>query len=194
MSLAQYISLIMNVPAQLSWSERLFLYSSVLSFAPKCCLEIGAWEGGSTTIISIALDYLGSGELFSIDPRHQITEERYREIAHRTTLIHGHSPKAIQNVGCKFDFAFIDGNHEALTQDCEGIYPFLLPDALLIFHDAYFPPVKQSLDKWVSDHPAEMLDHGIVDRSKNQSKDVDFGGLRVITYHAEKNHATKLFL
>jgi len=192
MSIADAVKLVHGAPAALSRTESLFLYSSVLSFRPTTCLEIGACKGGSTMIIALALDWLGKGHLFSIDPHHQISGDDFQKIAHRATLVHGRSPAAVKNLGDqdhRFDFVFVDGDHghASVRADCQGIYPYLNSEALVLFHDAYNRGVRTAIDRWIKEHPSQLLDHGLVDKSLNSRYRPPhlFGGLRAVTYQGK---------
>ena len=198
MSIIDFVKIIDDIPAALSQSERLFLYSSILSFRPKNCLEIGADRGGSTKIISLALDKCGKGEIYSIDPNHQISDENFKMISHRVTLIHGYSPAAIKKAyeksGKLFDFVFVDGNHDFVAKDLKGFYPLLAPEALVIFHDANYLVVRMAVDSWIKEHSENMLDHGIVDKScnKHYQPPYIYGGLRAVTFR--RKYIQNLFI
>lgn len=180
------LDFIFDLPAQLSKSEKLFLYSSILLLGSQNCLEIGAYKGGSTAIIALALDQV-DGHLWSIDPNHRIAPELANQISHRVTWINGRSPDAVRQLDSKFDFVFIDGNHDQVFADCESVYPHLASRAFLVFHDAYYNAVKRDLDYWINCHSSELQDYGIVDRSMVQfDNDVNFGGLRALKYQSMK--------
>lgn len=103
-------------------------------------------------------------------------------------LIHGVSPAAVKEAHAKagkpFDFAFVDGNHDLVEQDCKGIEPYLAFEALVLFHDAQYRVVRAAVDQWVEQHSPFTLDHGIVDKSVNvlYAPPERLGGLRAVTW------------
>ncbi len=146
--------------------DRLLLFSLIYAIKPKRCLEIGAFKGGSARIIVKALDACGTGNLISIDPEPLMAEATLSEIKHRHHLIIGTSPKCIREAsalvpGERFDFVYIDGDHDRAYADIEGLLPFLSPNAFILLHDCHYHRVKQDIDNALQDFP-QLSDCGII--------------------------------
>lgn len=202
MPIAQHIIDIMKLPGLMGESEKLFLYSSILSWRPKNCLEIGAWKGSSMAIMTFALDHIGKGKVFSVDLKHQISPELNSKIAHRATLVHGNSPDAIVTAYNKakapFDFVFIDGDHSKALRDIEGTQPYLANPSLILFHDGQFPLVANDVQTWCDKNSGMALNHGLVDKTvcmiknhwphllKDDSPKVKHCGIIAVTYRGRK--------
>jgi cephalosporin hydroxylase len=84
-----------DVVAAMYITERLLIYSLILSFNPKTCLELGCFYGGSTILIAEALKQCAEirlqkcGHLYSVDTNHQMSQENINKISDCTTLIKG---------------------------------------------------------------------------------------------------------
>ncbi len=146
--------------------DRLLLFALIFGIKPKRCLEIGTFQGGSAQIIVSALDACGQGKLVSIDPAPKIPEEVRAEIAHRHELIVGPSPACIAAASKRFeegrfDFVFIDGDHDRAYADIEGVLPFLAHGAYLLCHDCFYKNVKRDIQRALSRFP-QLVDCGIL--------------------------------
>jgi|GEM_PF-3231531 len=138
----------------LSHRERLLLFTLAACLNPGRYLEIGAWKGGSATIVSRALDAMDNqtGKMFLIDPHFQVSPDTWGKIRHRTTLVPGYSPdmipKAFELSGRKFDMALVDGAHDtrSATADLLGISSYLMPGAYVLVHDYSIFEVKAAVD------------------------------------------------
>jgi len=127
--------------------EREFLNALILREKPKKVLEIGIAAGGSSVIMANALKET-AGELFSCD----ISHTYYRNVTKPSGFIMKEYPDLMKRcnqylggIACNFmdeigngiDFVFIDTAHlfPGELLDFLMIYPYLLPNATVIFHD-----------------------------------------------------------
>ena len=185
---------IYTAPILMTWSERVVLYSTIFGLRPQRCLEIGTHKGGSSLIISSALDDIGTGYLVCVDPHPLVAPELWQQIDHHATLLKGTSPEildqAVQSAGGTFDFAFIDGDHEfpGVVRDIEGVLPVLAEKAYLLFHDAHYYEVTDAIEHMIQKYPRNLTDCGMVSveqTPENRSVDgrpVVWGGLRMVRY------------
>ncbi len=192
--LAQRFHIVHSAPAWLSMHERVLLYGLVAGLQPERILEIGTFQGGSTLIMCAALDDLGSGSIVCVDPDPRVAPEHWEAVQHRATMVPEASPEALYRAadiaGGGFDLAFIDGDHTkaGVERDTEATLPTLSDHAHLLFHDAHYFQIREALDEAVARHPAELSDAGLlsVDASPDMpdadGRDVDWGGLRMLTF------------
>ena len=121
-------------------------------------------------IICAALDALGKGKLVGLDPVPQIPEEVWDKIKHRTSLVIGHSPVALEEAylraGGLFDFVFLDGDHERspVAADLDGLVPFMRPGAYVLAHDAHFVHVEQGISDVVNRPASPCIDCGLISK------------------------------
>lgn len=144
-AIKHFFAISSDIP-QLSYVEKLFLYTFILSIPDRKCLEIGSAEGGSARIISSALSIAG-GELTCIDPvSNRLSIPIWEEIKHNTTFIKGTSPESLDGLG-KFDFVFVDGDHteNGVYSDAIGLLPHLNSNAYILFHDFALDSVKKAI-------------------------------------------------
>ena len=176
--------------SQMTWAERVLLYTSVFSCRPKRCLEIGTFRGGSALIIVAALNDMGSGRLVCVDPYPRMAPETWAQLVHRTTLIQGTSPGALAEAaaaaGGKFDWALIDGGHDydSLVRDLEGTMPVLEDEAYILFHDAHYKDVEAGLNDMYAKHP-ELIDMGMMAKPRVPDGDnpgIYWGGIRMARF------------
>jgi predicted O-methyltransferase YrrM len=179
-------------PAWLSRAERLMIYTLIFSLRPQRYLEIGTFQGGSALIVASALDALDAdGRIFCVDPNPKITDENWERIKHRTSLFTGFSPQILAEVynqaGNFFDFVFIDGDHtyNGIMRDAEGVLPYVTGGTYLLFHDSFFPEVKQALHDFATRYRERIVDCGPITREvtiqqePNQAS-VPWGGLHLV--------------
>ncbi|MGH7232104.1 MAG: class I SAM-dependent methyltransferase [Nitrospiraceae bacterium] len=174
-------------PAEMLWEERLLLYTLVRGLKPKRVLEIGVYHGGSTAIISDALDQNGCGMLSSIDP-HPDLKIDWESVAHRVVLYRGYSPAILKEVhdaaGGHFDFCFIDADHSygGVLRDAIGVMPYMAPGSYILFHDAHFADINAAIDDFLLTRTG-ITDCGILstERSGLDSEGRGpWGGLRLV--------------
>ena len=186
---------IFDVPAQMEMSERLLLVALIIGLQPENVLEIGVSHGGSSALIVHAMDCIGKGQLFGIDPEPQVSDELAQSIAHRNHVFRGRSPMAIsaiaQKANAPFDFAFIDGDHsnQGVVDDIEGVLTYLADSAYLLLHDAYFYEVREAIDASIRQHSDVLQDCGILTHSPvrwsgylDEADTIRFGGLRLLVF------------
>jgi len=161
--------LVYSVPAWLGECEKTMLYALIRGLEPKRILEIGTYRGGSAAIMASALDDSGlDGKIVTLDPDPKITPELMEQIKHRVTLLPKGSPDAIpearQLLGGKFDFCFLDANHqrEFVTRDLLGVIPYLETGAILLMHDAHYQDVKDAVAMVLTMSPGTLLNFGIL--------------------------------
>jgi predicted O-methyltransferase YrrM len=189
MSLLLGLERIADVPAHMTWPEKVALYALVRGIRPQRVLEIGTLFGGSASVIVQAMDDAGCGALFCLDPNPQVSPGIWNRIKHRATLYKARSPDALSQIysdaGGPFDLAFIDGDHETepLKRDIAGVVNVIRPGGLMIFHDAHFGPVEAGIDQAIASFGDVLWDMGlIVDGpvTDQGNPDVFWGGLRVV--------------
>ena len=191
-----------GAPALMSPQERVLLYGLTFALAPKRYLEIGTCRGGSAVIVSAAMDDLGQGSAFGLDPEPAVAPETLAEIGHRFTLVTGHSPRDIQGLddraGGKFDLLLVDGDHsyEATLADLRGVLPVASPDAVILIHDAYNAEVRRAVDDFVSSLDGRVVDGGMLATSCNEMNESDdrqkWGGLRLLRLRAKTRDGTSI--
>ena len=182
------------VDAQMEYPEKLLLYSLVFGSKPERVLEIGTFQGGSTAIISAALDDSGFGRIFCVDPEPRVSDER-RAALERADILKGFSPDAIaeayERAGGRFDLALIDGDHtfDGVVRDIEGVMPYLSNGALLLFHDSHYWEVAEAIDEVVSRRWPSLTDIGDlsllcnpVTEAASGDVPVVWGGIRVLRF------------
>lgn len=189
MALVDGLAKIVDVPAHLTWPERVALYALVLGIRPHRVLEIGTLYGGSACVISQAMDDADRGALWCIDPNPQVSPDIWSRIQHRAKMFKAKSPEGLRDIysdaKAPFDLAFIDGDHEqaGLCKDIAGVLPILRPGGLMILHDAHFGPVDAAIRESLSMSGGHLLDMGlIVDNPQPDqiNPGIFWGGLRVL--------------
>lgn len=181
-----------EAPVWMSPSERLLLFTLIFTTRPKRYLEIGTFQGGSAVLVCTAMDAAGiDGTITCVDPEPKIAPELWNTIQHRTSKLVGYSPQILpqaeQSAGGKFDFILIDGDHtyKGALHDAEGALSVALPNAYLLFHDSFFPEVKQAIDDFVTSHGSQVIDFGLFTReysiqSQPDGSQIHWGGLRML--------------
>lgn len=190
-----FVPRLFEVPADMALTERLMLYTLIVSLQPSSVLEIGSFEGGSAAIMAHAMNAVGKGKINCIEPHPKISDELMREMESRVTLHVGYSPYIVPEVaevaGEPFDFVFIDGWHDynQIMKDIEGVLPFMTNQAHLLFHDAYYHQVRDGIDEMLMQHSDILQDCGVIVKSGVRwAQDLDdadtirYGGLRLLVY------------
>lgn len=166
-----------SAPCQMTFGERLFLYSFAFAQRPKRYGEIGTAQGGSASIVRAALDDAGSQEsrLFLIDMRFDLSNPE-REYLRRTAsffegLSHEQIDLARQAAGAPFDMMLIDGDHsyEGVKRDIDLAYDRVAPGAYILLHDAYHAEIRDAIAEEVA--RGRYVDCGLACRHGN-----DMGG------------------
>lgn len=167
-----------TAPAMLTGAERLMLFNLIYCLRPQEYIEVGIRFGGASLIVSKAMDASSSdGKLYLVDASPEVADDTWKQIEHRSELIEGWSPgvltDAAKTARAPFDFAFIDAGHqmEAVLRDSVGVFPFLADGAYLLFHDAYRTDVREGIDRFVTMHPASLVDVGMVTRQFTRGPD-----------------------
>jgi len=133
----------------MSKEEREYLNGLILRNQPKKLLEVGVWEGGSSTIILNAIKNNPESKLFSIDYLEKcLTGGKYYNIGHIvdfypylknkwTLFTGGLSLKFMEEIGGNIDLCLIDTVHSNPGEilDTLMILPFLKDDAIIVYHD-----------------------------------------------------------
>ena len=162
-----------------NWSEHL----AALVGKPEIhCLEIGSYEGRSSVWFLEQVLTHPTATLTCVDPRGPETPDGLRfahniavtGVADKVTTINGRSEDLLSVAPIaemRFDFAYIDGGHEAphVLFDAVFTWPLLKPDAILIFDDYLWKPElpvgqrpKIAIDKFLDDYAGQydMLENG----------------------------------
>jgi predicted O-methyltransferase YrrM len=131
------------------------LFGLVHAMRPAVCVEIGSARGRSTCFIGIALERVGNGHLYAIDPHESTTwsdvgaSDTYEELCRnlrasgvdeRVTIIRKYSPDAAKDWSLPIDLLFIDGDHsyEGVKRDWELFAPRVREFGLVVFHDTFW--------------------------------------------------------
>jgi predicted O-methyltransferase YrrM len=177
-----------EVNAQLAMRERVLLYGLVYSLGARRVLEIGTASGGSARIISAALDdLLMNGKLVTIDPRPELIDFDWTEIAHNSRSVEGRFPQDLKppSSDARFDFAFVDGDHsfEGLSRDLSHLPAYMEPGSLLLLHDAFNEEVGRAIESVLAGD--EYLDCGMIGGALSEPRPGErFGGFRLLRARA----------
>lgn len=185
-------SMLYHVPIQMTWADRVVLYSTVFGIRPKRILEIGTLFGGSTLVMCSALDDLQEGQICCVDPKPQIAPENWEKLKHRAKVFAEFSSsgvaKAATTVGGTFDFALIDGDHsrKGVAEDIKHVLPHMTDGAYGLFHDAFHHDVRDGIDDMLRKYPGRLLDCGMLatERSHDVIGKCDWGGIRILRFRA----------
>lgn len=193
----------LSLISQTCSQDRIAIYSLVYATQPRRVLEIGRARGGSTLIIASALSHVPGSVFVSIDPNshdeHSINPKLEESLKDRVNFIHGCSPaenaRAFELAKGKFDFVFIDATHyyEAVLADIRGVAPYLAEDAVLLFHDAFYPGVDDAIamalktERGLTDcgMVATLAYHGSAAQTYRGKPEV-YGGVRMLRYKVSR--------
>ncbi len=185
-----------TAPAWMPEYERVVLYALVVGLRPTRVLEIGTFQGGSTLVMTAALDDNGGGEIVCVDPDPRLAPETSEAVKHRAKIVAEASPDALAEAmkiaGGSFEFALIDGDHSraGVVRDIEATLPTLADEAHLLFHDAHFGEVRDAIDDAITRHPGVLIDAGVISRGHTTDENgVSWGGLRLLRYHRQSQTA-----
>lgn len=178
-----------TAPAWMPLYERVLLHGLTVGLAPRHVLEIGTFQGGSTLVMCAALDDLGDGLIVCVDPDPRLADETWEAIRHRATIVSGPSPEAVaearQIAGAGFDFALIDGDHSraGVDRDIDATVQVLADEAHVVFHDAHYHEVSESIDAALERHAGRFDDAGLLSRGfTTDEHGVRWGGLRLLRF------------
>lgn len=160
---------------QISVTELLYLRWGVRTFRPRTVVELGSFNGASTSLMADQLKQLGTGKMYAIDLFSQNTEGRghggdYWKVFDNTMQpytgwfekIEGDSKTVPWNQ--PIDFLFIDGDHSepGVSADIAKYTPFVQPGGCVFLHDYLDSPetnsrVKTAVDRTLMRDPAYRL-------------------------------------
>ena len=119
--------------------ERFYLYTLIRGLRPERALEIGVLYGGSSLIITNAMEDNGRGRLVGIDPNPKVRS--MKKMHGRFSIVQGYSPdaipEAVERLGGKLDFAFTDSlvSHKASSADFEALIPHMADGGYILQHN-----------------------------------------------------------
>jgi len=139
--------------------EASILFNTALEFVGKRCLEIGCWMGWSAAHILMAgteldiIDPLFANPVNAESVRSSLAWAAKRSPSSAKAFTYaGFSPAKLAELaaaeGRKWDFAFIDGDHEGdgPLRDAQECEKHLRDDSVVLFHDLSSPFVAKGLD------------------------------------------------
>jgi predicted O-methyltransferase YrrM len=181
-----------TVPAKLTASERLLLFTLIYSLRPLRYLEIGTFKGGSALLVAAAMDAADyPGRIACVDIRPQVEPEHWKQLESRASMVIGDAnevlPEAQRKLGGPFDFVLIDGDHrlQAVIRDATKAMAVLSPGGHLLFHDSFCDGVKHGVDEFVRRHPGYWIDFGNITREytvvpRSDGSEEPFCGFRLL--------------
>ena len=189
------IGRLMTAPAWLSQRERLALYSQTYCLAPRYALELGRARGGSTLIMSGALDDVGlGGKILSLDPEPQQTiPETAAMMRHNTTLGAGFFPQHMpamfdgRPTDGLFEFCFYDANHTrvGIREHLQVLKRYMAPGSFIMCHDGYNH--EQGIGMSEGCKAGGLIDCGMQTRCANDTSAPGevYGGMRLFKVPGE---------
>ena len=137
-----------------SVEEAVCLYNFAKQFAGRRGLEIGThygWTAAHLLAAGLKLDCIDPA--FSDPARGKDITDALDQVADSNgyKLWRGVSPEVVKEVSDSaegfWSFAFIDGDHDgdAPANDAREVLKYLVPDAMVVFHDLTSPDVEQGL-------------------------------------------------
>jgi len=171
-----------NMPME----ERITLFALVRAARPARALEIGVQYGGSSLIITSAMEDNGLGRLVGIDPQPLI--ESMSVLHGRYSLVRGTSPEAIPQaveiLGGPLDFVLMDGlnTHRASGKDLDGLLPHMAEGGYILLHNAYHFGLNQMVEERLAVPGTRLHDGGFLCRSARTDLDpwVALNGFRLL--------------
>lgn len=184
-SIDELVNRAASIPRMLSSESGKFLYA--LCYMQQIAgdvVEIGSWQGYSTSFLASAVRDSGNGMLYAIDHfRGNVgKEDRYRVgtddlsdlranfernmrqlgLRDHLTLLDMPNEQAVKRLaGRNVRFLFIDGDHtrEGVQKDIGLFFPHLLPGAIVVFDDfaARFPGVVEATDELLGRTPVRRV-------------------------------------
>lgn len=180
-SLNDLVSRAASIPRMLSSESGKFLYAlCYMQQTAGDVVEIGSWQGYSTSFLASAVRDSANGKLYAIDHFHGNVgkEDRYRVGEHDLSDLRGNFERNMRQLGLwdhltlldmpndaamtripgrNVRFLFIDGDHsrEGVTKDIGLFFPLLVPNAIVVFDDfaARFPGVVEATDELLDSTP-----------------------------------------
>ena len=149
---------------QITIPELLYLRWGIRKFRPRVIVEIGSFNGASTSLMTDQLQQLGVGKLYAIDFFAQSTEGKghggeYWEVFDQTMQpflgwfekVEGDSKTVPWHR--PIDFLFIDGDHSeaGVSADIHKYTPFVKVGGCVFLHDYLDNPQRTNLVKTVVD-------------------------------------------
>lgn len=149
---------------QISVPELLYLRWGVRTFRPRTVVEIGSFNGASTSLMADQLRQLDTGKIYAIDLFSQSTEGKghggdYWKIFDKTMQpytgwfekVEGDSKTVPWDR--PIDFLFIDGDHSeaGVSADIHKYTPFVKVGGCVFLHDYLDNPERTNLVKTVVD-------------------------------------------
>lgn len=189
------IGRLMTAPAWLSQRERLALYTQTYCLAPRYALELGRARGGSTLIMSGALDDVGLGsKILSLDPEPQQTApETATLMQHNAKLAAGFFPKDMpqtfdgRSTNGLFEFCFYDADHTraGIREHLPLLKRYMAPGAFIMCHDGY--NADQAVGMAEGCEAAGLIDCGMATRCANDvaTPGEVYGGMRLFKVPGE---------
>jgi predicted O-methyltransferase YrrM len=169
------------IPRMLSKESGKFLYAlCYMQQLEGDVVEVGSWQGYSTSFLASAVRDSGNGTLYAIDHfRGNVgKEDRYRVGPEDLSDLRGNFERNMERLGLrekivlldmpneaavkhlperKIRFLFVDGDHtrEGVAKDIRLFLPLLLPGAIAVFDDfaARFPGVAEATDELLETSP-----------------------------------------
>lgn len=179
------IDVVFSEPHDMPIGDRILLYALIRGLKPQSYLEIGVRWGGSARIVAKAMEANGFGKAAGLDPNLAAFKPTSKQLHGRYETVKGYSPedtpKAVNVLGSRIDFAFIDAVHtySAVKSDLEGIAPLLSPGGYVLFHDAFHQGIARAVDEFLQKHD-DFIDLGILSKNPDVKVPVSYGGLRLI--------------
>lgn len=181
---AERIGCAYHEPSDMCATDRLMLYALVRGLRPATALEIGVRWGGSSRIITNAMEDNKKGSLVGIEPLTESFRVSKRDLHNRYTLKRGYSPQDLPMVlrGLQpLDFVLIDAMHihDAVIADFKGVLPYLNEGAHILFHDTFHQGINQAICEVLLENPI-LVDLGFITRDPAIGFPVSYQGLRLV--------------
>jgi predicted O-methyltransferase YrrM len=181
------LGVVFRKPSDMCEPDKIMIYALVRGLRPERALEIGVRWGGSARIIASAMEDNGIGKIVGLDPDVEPFRPAPSELFGRYQLVQGFSPqdvpRAIEALGGKPDFVFIDAlhTHDAVFADFNAVLPFLAPGSHVLFHDTYHQGIDTAIREVMAANPG-FVDCGILTRNPEIRLPVLYQGLRLLRF------------